>query len=572
MVDIKTVRLCDLLPVNIRADPDVEAAAQAIDRELQSVTADVKEALLLPRLDELPESVLDLLAWQWHVDFYEPIGLSLDKKRALIRQSIAWHRYKGTPAAVEEIVRALTGCEATVREWFEYNGDPYMFKVHIITPEGPTDELKDELIKAVYAVKNTRSHLEGMVFLKEPIPRDPLLLNHGGPPIVTVRDLSYDEVKTYSVFTCGLNATNRAELRTRTETITKETPYRVFTGERLGGLRLNRRGQKRESVERTEIYVGERVKKAFQGALLNGRATLNQSGTAQTVLRDMGEDKTTEVTLFASPALNGRAGGRLNCGARRTERRTQHYADLRPLRTVQGGATLNDAAQSETRQSVYETVERRVRQKSGHGLNAAPSERRVRIETETKTQPHKVLRPFYALNRCGAVKVTMKDVGRDETVESVVFTGPRLNCGHTQTETITENSVQRRAETHFSGPRLTGRGTLNGPPLLNAAPSEARIVETEITSQRRVKRALPGAFTLNGQARLNASERRVEVKTQHVEDWRAVKTFRGASLLNATAREERSVTVHHEKHQTVKRYPAGAHLLNSKKGLGYINI
>lgn len=158
MADITQVTLLDLVPPSIRSDPQVQAAAAAIDKELQAVTAAIPTVVLYARIDELPEDVLDVLAWQLHVDFYEPIGFSIDKKRAMIKQSIAWHRHKGTPWAVEQVVSAAFA-RAEVREWFNYGGKPFRFKVRTIDSL-PDDEAYQRLIRAIFTAKNTRSWLD----------------------------------------------------------------------------------------------------------------------------------------------------------------------------------------------------------------------------------------------------------------------------------------------------------------------------------------------------------------------------------------------------------------------------
>lgn len=158
--DIQNISLLDILPSSILADEKVAAAAKALDKELQAVTAATQEILHLPRLDILPEKVIDLLAWQWHVDFYEPIDMDIETKRALIKESIAWHRHKGTPWAVEQVVTAAVA-DATIHEWFEYGGEPGMFRIE-------TGGFKDEntfkdLIQAIHVAKNTRSHLDRII-------------------------------------------------------------------------------------------------------------------------------------------------------------------------------------------------------------------------------------------------------------------------------------------------------------------------------------------------------------------------------------------------------------------------
>ena len=87
--------------------------------------------LHVPRLEKLNHDVLDHLAWQFHCDHYEPSTMSLEVKRNLIRQSIAWHKIKGTPASVENFLGAF-GIKAQVEEWYTYDGEPYFFRLKLL--------------------------------------------------------------------------------------------------------------------------------------------------------------------------------------------------------------------------------------------------------------------------------------------------------------------------------------------------------------------------------------------------------------------------------------------------------
>lgn len=164
MANIRQASLLDLIPNNLKNDPQVAAAAEALNIELQAVTAAIDETILLARLDELPESVVDSLAWQWHVDFYDP-NMALVKKRALLRQSIAWHKRKGTPGIVQDMVSAVFS-DGKVYEWWEYGGEPYRFRVEC------TDLIQDGTIltklgELITAVKNTRSWCDAIQVRRE---------------------------------------------------------------------------------------------------------------------------------------------------------------------------------------------------------------------------------------------------------------------------------------------------------------------------------------------------------------------------------------------------------------------
>lgn len=158
--EIKALSLLDILPDSILSDAKVNAAAQALDTELQSVTADTIQVLHIPRLDVLPEKIIDLLAWQWHTDYYDGLA-DLATKRKLVKQSLDWHRHKGTLYAVNNMLSAIsTGYHA--EEWFNYNGEPYYFR--IVEQNGDLISYDEkEIIKAVNSVKNVRSWLEGVL-------------------------------------------------------------------------------------------------------------------------------------------------------------------------------------------------------------------------------------------------------------------------------------------------------------------------------------------------------------------------------------------------------------------------
>ena len=171
--DLQSTSLLDILPENLLADAQIYAAARALDDELRKVTAATRDALILPRIDELSEEVVDLLAWQWSVDFYDELK-SLAEKRNAVKQSIAVHSIKGTRRAVE-LALHMVYTSGEVSEWFEYGGRPYYFRVRFIEPENIRMEDVDRVIRIINAVKNTRSWFESIGFTRHV----PMGLYHG---------------------------------------------------------------------------------------------------------------------------------------------------------------------------------------------------------------------------------------------------------------------------------------------------------------------------------------------------------------------------------------------------------
>ena len=153
--------LLDILPPNILTDKKLHVAAEALDLELKALSQDAWQVLHIPRLNELNHDVLDNLAWQLHVDHYEPSTMPLEVKRNLIRQSIAWHKIKGTPASVENFLGAF-GIKAEVQEWWKYGGDPYFFKLKVADLAFMGDD-GETFMRLVYSSKNERSWLERFI-------------------------------------------------------------------------------------------------------------------------------------------------------------------------------------------------------------------------------------------------------------------------------------------------------------------------------------------------------------------------------------------------------------------------
>ena len=127
---IHDLSLADIAPPSIKNDETVRNIISAVDPELLSVSDAISEAFIISRIRELPEPVLDLLAWQWHVDFYE-LAHNIDAKRDMVLGSIQWHRKKGTRAAIISALE-MVGVEAKFTAWYEEEenkNNPYTFAI-----------------------------------------------------------------------------------------------------------------------------------------------------------------------------------------------------------------------------------------------------------------------------------------------------------------------------------------------------------------------------------------------------------------------------------------------------------
>lgn len=158
--------LLKLLPYSLRQDPVLVAIAEAVEIQLKQAYQEAEDIYNLVDIDKMPEALLDLLAYEKHVDFYE-VGLPVEQKRELVKASIKWHRKKGTRGAIEDVVSIIYK-NAHVFEWFEYGGEEYRFKIEVEEPFIANEDMK-RLKRMVEATKNKRSWLEYVaVKVKQP--------------------------------------------------------------------------------------------------------------------------------------------------------------------------------------------------------------------------------------------------------------------------------------------------------------------------------------------------------------------------------------------------------------------
>lgn len=146
-----------LLPISLQSDPVVVVMFEAAIIQLQELYDKAMMVVDFVNIDKLPEDLLDLIAFEKHVDFYDN-DLTIEQKRELIKTSISWHRKKGTRWAVENVV-SIVYKNAQVYEWFEYEGDPYFFCIYVDEPFIFAKDLK-RLTNLIDATKNKRSWLE----------------------------------------------------------------------------------------------------------------------------------------------------------------------------------------------------------------------------------------------------------------------------------------------------------------------------------------------------------------------------------------------------------------------------
>lgn len=131
-------------------------------RKFEEYYNEIREVLIYPAIDNMPEEVLDILAQDLKVDWYD-YNYSLESKRELIKTSVYVHKFLGTKAAVERMLGSVFP-GSIIEEWFDYGGDPHHFRVVIAMEAAKETANIERIIRAVNMAKRLSSWLDGVVY------------------------------------------------------------------------------------------------------------------------------------------------------------------------------------------------------------------------------------------------------------------------------------------------------------------------------------------------------------------------------------------------------------------------
>lgn len=150
-----------LYPRVLKTDKALYALGRVISDYLAKNCELMDREIIYAAMDKLSEAVLDILAYDLKVDWYE-YSAPIENKRRAIKEAMFVHRYKGTKYAVETALHSVF-TDAKVEEWFEYGSEPFHFK---LTVYGGTNNggLKNLYLKIQYA-KNLRSVMDDVIFV-----------------------------------------------------------------------------------------------------------------------------------------------------------------------------------------------------------------------------------------------------------------------------------------------------------------------------------------------------------------------------------------------------------------------
>lgn len=162
MIKLSASRFTDILPENLAEQPEVQALAYAVGRQMEKLCAYADGTRVYAAVASLPERVLDLLAVELRTPAYNE-RFSIGVKRALIESTLTFYARMGTPAACNQIIETIFGT-GYIEEWFDYGGAAHHFRAYVGSDGGPVDpENLEEFRRVIGSVKRLSSWLDDVI-------------------------------------------------------------------------------------------------------------------------------------------------------------------------------------------------------------------------------------------------------------------------------------------------------------------------------------------------------------------------------------------------------------------------
>lgn len=161
---LSDLNFIELLPRFMRDDSAVQGLAAGVSAVVRDAVPSILNLSIWDRIDFLPESVLDEMAWEMNLLWYEK-GAPLDVKRQVVRDGYKVWATLGTKWAVENIIQTYF-CDGYIEEWFEYGGEPGRFRVISGNPSISNERLS-EFLALLEKVKRASAKLDNVILLSE---------------------------------------------------------------------------------------------------------------------------------------------------------------------------------------------------------------------------------------------------------------------------------------------------------------------------------------------------------------------------------------------------------------------
>lgn len=158
MKTLYDTKLIEFMPEAYREIDEVKWICAAAQAQIDKIIAQFNKILFM-HFDGLDDITLDYLLTECGIaNSIELTYLSSRQdKITFIKNYVTLKRYKGTKRGLIYVLELLD-INASILEWFEYEGKPFTFKISIPNQENLSPSDLNLLDALIYAYKNTRSH------------------------------------------------------------------------------------------------------------------------------------------------------------------------------------------------------------------------------------------------------------------------------------------------------------------------------------------------------------------------------------------------------------------------------
>ena len=160
MTDLWGTGLIEGLPPAVADEPWVRIMDK-VYRERHRREMEAAELIhIYTQIDSQPEEILDVLAVQFKVDWYDS-NYPLEAKRSIIKTALEVRRYYGTDWATLKAISAIYP-RSEIEQWYDYGGTPGHFRV-ICSVDGALIPVKRrEIRRSVNIYKRMTAHLDSL--------------------------------------------------------------------------------------------------------------------------------------------------------------------------------------------------------------------------------------------------------------------------------------------------------------------------------------------------------------------------------------------------------------------------
>jgi phage tail P2-like protein len=145
------------LPYNMQT-PQNQALGIMFDKQMKKLIEYFKKVLVWGDTDNAEVTYYGAMAKSIRSLFYDS-NESEDVKRAIIKDALKFYAFAGTEKAEIELIHNIFG-EGEIKKWFDYNGEPYHFKIQI--DESSDQEKYNRVSDILKRVKAARSILDAI--------------------------------------------------------------------------------------------------------------------------------------------------------------------------------------------------------------------------------------------------------------------------------------------------------------------------------------------------------------------------------------------------------------------------